>query len=258
MSYLNTSPLVWGFLRGPQKDFFDLEFRLPSECADRLASGAADIGIAPSIEFERQGLELIPGAGIACHGPVRSILLVSKTPLDKVRTLAADTSSRTSVVLARIVLERRYGARPALIPHAPDLPAMLAGADAALVIGDPALRIEPERLPYQTLDLGEEWRAMTGAPMVFAVWARRPAAAVPDPAALAEAFLASCRFGRARLEDIARLEAAPRGLTEAFSRDYLNHNIINELGEEEYAGMRLFLDCARQSGMLEAVERAPA
>jgi chorismate dehydratase len=258
VSYLNTAPLVWGFQYGPNQGLFDLEFRLPSECADRLAAGAADIGIAPSIELARQGLELIPGAGIACRGAVRSILLVTRTPLAEIRTLAGDTSSRTSVALARIILERRYGALPRVIARPPDLPSMLAEADAALLIGDPALHVEPERLPYQTLDLGAEWRDMTGLPMVFAVWARRPGAAANDPAALAEAFLASCRFGRARLEEIARRESAPRGFTEAFAHEYLSRHIVNELGEEEYAGMRRFLAYARESGMLEAPGGAPA
>ena len=256
MSYLNTAPLVWGFVHGPHRALFDLEFCLPSECALRLEAGAADIGIAPSIEFERQGLELLPGAGIASRGAVRSILLVARTPLDQVRTLAADTSSRTSTVLARIVLERRYGVSPRLIARPPDLPAMLAEADAALIIGDPALRVDPARLPYQTLDLGAEWQAMTGLPMVFAVWGRRPG--VPADAAVTEAFAASCRFGRERLDEIARCEAAPRGLDEAFACEYLRRNIVNELGAEEYAGMRLFLQYARESAMLGASGGAPA
>lgn len=257
VSYLNTAPLVWGFQYGPHQGLFDLEFRLPSECADRLASGAADIGIAPTIEFARQGLELIPGAGIASRGAVRSILLVAQRPLEEVRTLAGDAGSRTSIALARIILERRHGATPRVILRPPHLASMLAEADAALVIGDPALHLEPERLPYRTLDLGAEWYEMTGLPMVFAVWARRPGPLAMEPAALEEAFLASCRYGRARLDEIARREAAPRGFTEAVAFDYLNRLVVNELGEEEYAGMRRFLDYARESGMLEAPGGAP-
>src|SRR5580700_10704378 len=112
-------------LRGPQKDLFELEFRLPSACADQMADGGADIGIVPCFELSRQDLDVIPGAGIACHGPVRSILLVSQRPASEIRTLAVDTSSRTSVQLARVILERRYGAEYTAIPHAPDLEAML-------------------------------------------------------------------------------------------------------------------------------------
>ena len=94
-------------LHGPQQSLFDLEFRIPAECADRLASGEADIGIIPSFELTKQDLEIIPGAGIACHGAVRSILLISKVPAAEIRTLAADSSSRTSVELARVILDRK-------------------------------------------------------------------------------------------------------------------------------------------------------
>src|SRR5262245_22871672 len=117
-------------LHGPQRGLFDLDFQIPSICADRLARGEADIGIVPSFELTRQDLEVIPGTGIACRGAVRSILLISREPAAKIRTLAADSSSRTSVELARVILERRYGATPESIPHAPDLEGMLRVADA--------------------------------------------------------------------------------------------------------------------------------
>ena len=230
-------------LHGTQRDLFHLEFCLPSECADRLAAGQADIGIVPAIEWERQGLELIPGAGIASHGAVRSILLLTKVPPEKIQTLAADSSSRTSVELARIVLTHRYGATPRVQSRPPELTAMLGEADAALIIGDPALRTGAAQLPYAILDLGEEWTAMTGLPMVFAVWACRREAASPS---LAPAFAASCRFGREHLEEIARREGPPRQLTEQLALDYLSHHIVNELGENEYEGMRLFLRYARE------------
>src|SRR5271169_2096903 len=101
-------------LHGPQKGIFELDFRLPSACADELASGVADIGIVPSFELSRQRLEVIPGIGIACHGAVRSILLVSRRPAAGIRTLSVDSSSRTSVQLARIILKQRYGAEPVM------------------------------------------------------------------------------------------------------------------------------------------------
>src|SRR6185369_14769001 len=104
-------------LHGPQQSLFDLDFRIPAECADELASGAADIGIVPSFELTRQELEIIPGCGIACHGAVRSILLISQRPAADIRTLALDTSSRSSVQLARVILERKYGATPETVPH---------------------------------------------------------------------------------------------------------------------------------------------
>ncbi len=226
---------------GPQRGLFDLEFRVPSECAAQVARGEADIGIVPSFELTRQDLDVIPGAGIACHGAVRSILLISKCPAAQVRTLAADSSSRTSVQLARVVLARKYGAAVDAIPHPPDLDAMLRIADAALVIGDAALRIDPARLPYRAYDLGAEWVEMTGLPMVFAVWAGRRGVAT---AQTAEAFLGSWRFGRDRMEEIVAAESAGRGFPAELVRTYLTRNIVHELGPREYAGMRLFLEYA--------------
>ena len=143
VSYLNTTPLVWGMLHGDQRGAFELTFRVPSECASEVASGAADIGIIPSVELNRHDYGRVRGLGIASRGAVRSILLVSSKPFGDIRTLAGDTSSRTSVALARIILSRRYGAEPRVTAHAPDLASMMAGADAALVIGDPALHLDP-------------------------------------------------------------------------------------------------------------------
>ena len=241
VSYLNTAPLVWGMLYGPQQGLFDLEFRIPSGCADQLASGAADIGIVPSYELTRQDLEILPGSGIACHGPVRSILLISRRPAPDIRTVAMDTSSRTSVQLARVVLHTRYGVRPQCIPHAPDLEGMLRAADAALIIGDPALRIDPAALPYQVYDLGAEWVEMTGLPMVFAVWAGRRAVVTPE---VVETFRESCRYGRERIGEIVASEAPRRQFPPALVRDYLTAHIVHELGPDDYRGMRHFLELA--------------
>jgi len=238
VSYLNTTPLVWGMLHGPQRGLFDLDFRVPAECADALASGAADIGIVPSFELTRQDLEVLPGAGIASHGPVRSILLISTCPAAEIRRLAADSSSRTSVQLARVVLERKYGANPEITAHPPDVDAMLETADAALVIGDPALRIDPIHVPFHVYDLGAEWEDMTRHPMVFAVWAGRKGLVSP---AVVEAFRSSCHYGRERMEEIVAAESAARGFTAELVREYLTRHIVHELGARDYAGMDLFL-----------------
>jgi predicted solute-binding protein len=254
VSYLNTSPLVWGMLHGPQQGLFDLEFRIPAGCADRLASGGADIGIVPSFELTKQDLEVIPGTGIACHGPVRSILLISSRPAGEIRTLAADASSRTSVELARVILARKFGARPRFFAHQPDLEAMLRQADAALIIGDPALRIDPARLPYHVYDLGAEWWEMTGLPMVFAVWAGRRGIVNGE---IADAFRASCRYGRERLEAIVASEAARREFAPELVREYLTRHIVHELTDRDYDGMELFLEYARGAALkAEAAEGA--
>jgi predicted solute-binding protein len=243
VSFLNTTPLVWGMLHGPQRGLFDLDFRVPSGCADQLAAGAADIGIVPCFELTKQDLEIIPGAGIACHGAVKSILLISRCPAAEIRTLAADTSSRTSVQLARVLLEHRFGATPKIIPHAPELDAMLGVADAALIIGDPALHIDPISVPWHVYDLGAEWLELTGLPMVFAVWAGRPGTITPG---IAEAFLASYRFGREHMEEIVAAESAARGFMPGVVREYLTRYIVHELGAREYEGMRVFLEYARR------------
>jgi predicted solute-binding protein len=232
-------------LRGPQQGRFDLLFRVPSECADMVASGAADIGIIPSFELLRQKLAVVPGVGIVSRGAVRSILLVSKCPADRIRTLAADSSSRTSVALARIILAQKFGAAARILTQPPALEPMLANADAALIIGDPALRLDPRTLDGHVYDLGEEWTAMTGLPMVFAVWAGRPE--VIDPEVIA-AFQESCRFGRLRLEEIVSTESAGRGFAPELVRAYLGRHIGTEVGEAEQRGMELFLQLARAAG----------
>lgn len=241
VSYLNTVPLVWGMLHGEQRDVFDLSFCIPSECADRLEDGSADIGIVPAVELPRLHLEVIPGTGIASFGPVRSILLVSKRPLREVRTLAGDISSRTSVALAQIILAELHGNIPRVIPMRPHLDSMLDAADAALIIGDPALYLDPAALPFPCWDLGEEWTRMTGLPMVFAVWAGRASLGARG---LEPSFTGSYRYGAARIADIIRAESEGRGLAEPLVQTYLKRHIRNELGENEYKGLELFLQHA--------------
>jgi chorismate dehydratase len=258
VSYLNTVPLVWGMLHGSGlrdgRDVFELGFALPSECARQLASGEVDIGIVPVIEMARQELSFFPGCGIACHGPVRSILLISKVPMEKIRTLATDAGSRTSVMLARVILAEKFGVEPKLISRPADLEAMLEEADAALVIGDPALRIDPATLPLETLDLGGEWTSMTGLPMVFALWAGRKEILQER---YAQAFAASARCGLAHLHEIAAREAPARGITEELAREYLTRHIVFELSERDYAGLDLFLEHASRFESLPSTENLP-
>jgi chorismate dehydratase len=241
-------------LHGPQRDIFDLEFALPAECADRLANGRADIGIVPVAALLDQDLAIFRGTGIACRGAVRTILLASKRPLAEIRRLATDSSSRSSVRLARVVLAHRYSSTPTLISMAPDLDSMLQSADAGLVIGDPALRLDPDALRGQGLfvaDLGEEWMALSGLPMVFAVWAGRREG---HNAAYERAFVDSYRFGAAHIDDIVRAEHAARGVTAGLAHAYLTRHIVFELGETEYAGMRRFLEYAAALEKHEPVE----
>ena len=239
VSYLNTVPLVWGLLRDPaQRAIFDLGFAVPSICADQLAAGEADIGIVPLIEIARQKLDYFRGCGISSDGPVRSILLISKVPFRSIRTLATDSGSRTSVMLSRIILAEKFGCEPQVVSHTPDLAAMLGTADAALLIGDAALRVDPKALPLETLDLGEEWTKLTGLPMVFAVWAGHRQH-IREP--YGEALLASCRYGLAHVEDIIREESTQRGFAESLVRQYLTRHIRFEFSDPHYAAIDTFL-----------------
>ncbi len=254
VSYLNTVPLVWGMLHSPDpqlREAFDLRFALPSDCAAQLASGAADIGIVPVIEMARQKLDYFRGTGIACHGPVRSILLISKVPISRIKTLAVDAASRTSVMLARVILAEKFGVEARLIARPADLAAMLGEADGALIIGDPALRLDPATLPFETLDLGGEWTSMTGLPMVFAVWGHtkefRRKETIQDR--YAQVFLESCRYGLDHAADIARLEGPARGFAEDLALRYITHHIVYELGEKDYQGLDLYVKMALAVGV---------
>lgn len=250
VSYLNTAPLIWGFEYGPLAGEVVLQLALPSECADYVRQGAADIGILPVIEIERQGLAWLPSVGIACRGPVRSILLIARKPLSAVKLLAADSGSRTSIELARILLAERFGATPRLISMRADLDAMLASADAALIIGDPALRLDVGRLAgrYEVLDLGEEWVRHTSLPMVFALWAGRPGR-IQDRHD--ELFRRSYDYGRRRLEEIIERECPPRRIDEDLARRYLSWHIVFELGARDLEGMRAYLRLARSLATLK-------
>lgn len=241
ISYLNTVPLIWGLENGPRRRPFELDYCLPSEGAERVRSGASDIGILPVIEMARQGLAYFPGTGIACDGAVRTILLISKVPAEQIRTLAVDRGSRTSVMLSRIILARKYGIYPELTVAEPVLEEMLASNDAALIIGDPALRLDPATLPFLTLDLGVEWKELTGLPMVFAVWCGHERFVTP---ANSQHFLDSLAYGERHIATIVAGEAAQRRLPPDLVHSYLTRNIIFRLGENEYKGMRTYLEYA--------------
>ncbi len=241
VSYLNPVPLVWGMLYGPQREEVDLSFSIPSVCAEQVRRGEIEAGLVPVAEIARQALEIVPGVGIACFGPVRSILLFSRLPWSSVRLLAVDSSSRTSVELARVILRERFGVEPQITPHQPQLEEMLSTADAALIIGDAALRLNPETLPFEYLDLGAEWLALTGLPFVFAAWAGKPGIPLDRLSAVTRG---SYDFGKTRLAEIAAQEWQERGITRELAERYLRHHIRYELGASEQQGLDTFLQLA--------------
>jgi chorismate dehydratase len=244
VSYLNAEPHVHGLEDDPG---FRVERDLPSRVARRLHAGEVDLGIVPSIEYAFGPYAIVPGVAIASRGPVRSVCLFHRGPLDRVRRVALDTSSRTSVALVRVLLRERLGRDPQYVPMGPGLVDMLAVADAALMIGDPALDQESE---FLRLDLGEEWLRVTGLPFVFAFWAGRAGSVNPAGIRRLQAALAS---GRSHLDEIAERQArGVPGRVERY-RAYLRENIVFELGEAEQAGLREFYRRAHALSLIPAV-----
>jgi chorismate dehydratase len=253
ISYLNTAPLMWDFEHGDTRSDFDISYTLPSQCAASLHEGTADIGIIPAAAYTSiPDLAILPGVAIASRRAVRSILLVSKVPLEKIRTVALDTSSMTSVALTKVLFAKWWGDARTFTAMAPDIEQMLTQCDAGLVIGDPALRIDRSR--YITYDLAEEWIRLTGKPFVFAFWAVRQAALkdAPRDVDLATVFQESRDHGLLpeNLDRIAR-EWAPRlALSEAAVKSYLTENIHYSLDPDCLDGMQLFFQFARECGAL--------
>jgi len=258
ISYLNTAPLMWDFEHGEAGREFDISYTLPSGCARALAEGTADIGIIPAAAYaEIPGLMVLPEVAIASRRAVRSILLASKVPIEKVRSVALDTSSLTSVALTKVLFEKWLGGGRTFTAMAPDIEAMLEDHDAGLLIGDPALKIDRAR--YHTLDLAEEWIRHTGKPFVFAFWAvRGDALREASPSLdLPAVFQKSRDHGLegSSLSQIAR-EWAPRlDLTEADVRSYLTQNIHYQLDAGCLEGLQLFYRYAAEIGALPAAPK---
>ena len=254
ISYLNTAPLMWDFERGTAGAAFDISYTLPSQCAAELARGTADIGIIPSAAYATiPSLSILPGVCIASKKAVRSILLVSRKPLDAINTIALDSSSLTSVALTRVLFDKCWGGGRQFTSLPPDLDTMLATHDAALLIGDPALKVDCSQ--YKTWDLAEEWSRFTGKPFVFAFWAITQKAAKGPGLDLAAIFQESRDHGLmpANLAQIASTWAPKLGLSEGDVCDYLTTNIYYYLDEPCLDGLRLFYRYAQECGVLPGV-----
>lgn len=253
ISFLNTAPLMWDFEHGDAARNFHLSYTIPSRCAQELSEGQADIGLIPAVTYLTiPNLLVIPDIAIAARGPVRSILLISKVPLEEIRTVAADQASRTSVALCRLLLKKwlipRVGSKePQFIPMEADLEPMLTAADAALIIGDSALRVN--RTEHAVFDLAEEWYRFTGKPFVFAFWAVRATAAHPGLNSIFQ-HSRDCGMQPENLEVLCR-EWAPRvGISEQEVRSYLTENLCYSLDVENLSGLELFWKLAAEEGIL--------
>ena len=267
ISYLNTAPLMWDFdhgqppaldgsgraLEGDLARDFEIQYTVPSSCAAALRGNAADIGIIPAFAYTAiPGLAILPDAAIASMEAVRSILLVCREPLDRVRSVALDSSSMTSVALTRVLFEKFWGGGRDFRSMAPDLDHMLECCDAALIIGDPALRVDRSR--RLAIDLAQEWRRLTGKPFVFAFWAVRQDALSQARSGLDVAgVLRQSRDHGIQPEALRQAAAAWSqrvGLPASELRDYLAHNIHYRLDPECMEGMRLFFRYAAECGLL--------
>ena len=257
ISFLNTAPLMWDFEHGDAGRDFHIEYTIPSACAAALAANQADIGIIPAITYAQiPGLAILPNIAIAAKDHVRSILLVSKKPIEQVQTVATDTSSRTSVALLQVLFSKFFGGARQLSPHPPALDAMLTRHDAALLIGDTALAV-PASGGYYLYDLAHLWHDFTGHSFVFAFWAIRLDALQRQPRGLSllKVFQQSRDHGLlpANLDTIAREWSPKLNLSEPEIRDYLTNNIHYYLDRANHAGLQLFLRYSHELGLLPAI-----
>jgi chorismate dehydratase len=272
VQYLNTAPLVWGFTNGPLRGKYDLSFTVPSQCAEELRTGKADVAIIPAIEYQRiDDLVILPDMAIASKKQVRSLLIIAKKLIEQVKRFALDRSSRSTQTLTRILCAEKWKIGPQFFEAPPDLNAMLEQADAALLIGDPALRIavgmEKNSWPGaegQTLcqaatlgitsaemlyvyDVVGEWRSMTGLPAVLAVWAAKRDVATSE---VTTDFLASRDFGLSRIPEICFDASRELELPERTLESYLRHNIDFSLDEENRRGLELYFAHAAKLGLI--------
>jgi chorismate dehydratase len=272
VQYLNTAPLVWGFTNGSLRGKYDLSFTVPSQCASDLRSGRADVAIIPAIEYQRiDDLVILPDMAIASKRQVRSLLIIAKKPIEQVKSFALDGSSRSTQTLTRILCAEKWKIAPQFFEAPPDLGAMLEQADAALLIGDPALRISVgiekdswQAAEDQTIcqaatlgitstemlyvyDVVGEWQSLSGLPAVLAVWAARRDIATPEVAA---DFLASRDFGLSRIPEICFDAARELELPQRTLESYLSHNIDFSLDEENRRGLELYFAHAAKLGLI--------
>jgi chorismate dehydratase len=272
--FLNPAPLMWDFdhppLAVPFAERYDIESMMPAQCAERLASGTADLGLVPITAFARSSdLRIVPGCAIASKGAIRSLLLIvrASTGRDGVRSIATDTSSRATLAYVQVMARRFWKIPATFTQHAPDLDAMLAACDAALLIGDPALLALEDRAARQQrtgeellyLDLGEEWHKFTGLPWISALWGVREESirSAPVRDQLVGDLLGSRDAGLAHIDDLADEWAMHIALPRATIYAYLSQNIHYILDDECLEGLRRFYALAAASDVLPPVTDLP-
>ena len=263
IGFLNPAPLMWDFEHPPLDAVLARRYQIdrmsPSECAERLANGTADLGLVPIAALATNpSLRILPGCTIASKGRVRSLLLVRRAdqPLTEIRTVAADTASRTTIAYSRILFHKWGNPSVAFLPMSADLDRMLEHADAAILIGDPALLALEERtnrvmrtgeyLVYH--DLAQEWMDAAGLPYVSAVWAAAPGSAVDE--SVVHDLIQSRIHGQENIDRLVVEWSARLPIPEQTISEYLSFNIHYTLDEECINAMRGFFRLAAQFGVL--------
>ena len=242
VAFFNATPLVYGLDRDPA---VRLWYAVPSALLSGLQENRADVALLPVIDFQRMNaLRLIPVGGIACDGPTLTVRLFSKSPIDQTTRLAADTDSHTSVVLARILLDRLYRRRPEIVPlhHADDRP-----GETRLLIGDKVVCDEPRGFDHQ-LDLGLAWKTMTGLPFVFAVWMAKDGVPLGD---LPQRLTRAREAGLRHVDELIRQFAVPRGWPEEVARQYLTSYLQFDIGPRHIEAIKLYHQLAWEIGTLD-------
>jgi len=268
-------------MHGPLRGKYELSFTVPSLCAEALRTGAVDVAIIPAIEYQRiDDLVILPDMAIASKTRVRSLLLVSRMPIEKIRKIALDSSSRSTQALVKILCQQKWKIAPEFFEMAPDLAPMLQRGEAALVIGDPALRLSlamesgtrrgeaGEQIctasalgvegagidsdsTLHIYDVVEQWRRMTALPAVLAVWAGRRKAATPEVVA---DFQASRNYGMRHLSEISTQAAAELNLPANKLQRYLTENINFSLDEENQRGLAAYFAQAAELNLIPRVK----
>jgi len=255
VNYLNARPLIAG-LGGHDDSQFSVRCDPPSMCATLLDAGEIDLGLIPTIAYHDRPTDcVVPGVSIASEGPVASVAIFARTPMSEVRTLALDTSSRTSVALTRILCRRKFGITPTFQRQSPDIAAMLTTHDAALVIGDPALFADLSSIEaaigaaITKIDLGALWTEMTGLPFVWAFWAGRAEAATPE---IVRRLQDTRDAGLVRSDALADAYVAHTPAWQPLARTYLRDNIKFGLTPRMLEGLATYYREAAEVGVVDA------
>ena len=251
-SYLNTAPLIWSFTHGSQRNALELfTDTAPARCAEMLARGQVNAALVPVIEYQRiQDVRIVPDVCVGSKSAVRSVVLVTRrNNLKKVERVALDESSRTSVALVKVIFREFLGFEPEWISAPPDLKSMLTSADAALIIGDPAMKISRDQ--FRVFDLATLWHEFTGFGFVFAMWMVKTLSAEK---VCAIDFVAARDEGLAHVDDIAIENEVKLGLSRDEIKTYLTENIAFRMNEEMEKGLTVYFDLAQKHQLIDVAK----